>query len=64
MKGRGAKILPIKQMLQRLPILYFVQAKASIKSKNLMSEIRQIFYSLYRAKTNLKKVSNYLLRSA
>ena len=51
MKGRGAKILPIKQMLQRLPIL-LVQAKASIKSKNLMSEIRQIFYSLYRAKSN------------
>ena len=36
-------------MLQRLPIL-FVQVKAGNTSKNLLIEIHQIVYSLYREK--------------
>ena len=43
------KILTPKQMLQRLPIL-LAQVKASNASENLLNEIRQIIYSIYRAK--------------
>ena len=39
------EILTPKQMLQRLSIAY-AQVKASKNSKNLLSEIRQIVYSL------------------
>ena len=45
-------------MLQRLPIAY-VQVKASNTSENLQDEIRQIIYSLYRAKEITKKSSDY-----
>ena len=41
-------------MLQRLPIT-LVQVKAGIASENLLSEIRQIIYSLYREKEITKK---------
>ena len=44
-KWTGLKILTPKQMLQRLSIAY-AQVKASKSSKNLLSEIRQIVYSL------------------
>ena len=40
-------------MLQRLPITL---AKASNTSENLLNEIQQIIYSLYRAKQITKKV--------
>ena len=43
------KILIPKQMLQRLPIA-LAQVKAGIASENLLNEILQIIYSLYRAK--------------
>ena len=43
------KILRPKQMLQRLPI-FLAQVKAGNTSENLLNEIRQIVYSLYRAK--------------
>ena len=43
------KILTSKQMLQRLPIA-FAQVKAGNTSENSLNEIRQIIYSLYRAK--------------
>ena len=36
-------------MFQRLPIVY-AQVKTENTSKNLLNEIRQIVYSLYRAK--------------
>ena len=36
-------------MLQRLPIA-LAQIKAGYTSENLLNEIRQIIYSLYRAK--------------
>ena len=43
------KILNPKQVLQRLPIS-LAQLKADNTSQNLLNEIRQIIYSLYRAK--------------
>ena len=43
------KILTPKQILQRLPIV-LPQVKAGNTSENLLNEIRQIVYSLYRAK--------------
>ena len=48
-KGEGLKILTPKQMLQRLPIA-LAQVKASKTSENLLNKIRQILFSLYRAK--------------
>ena len=48
-KGTGLKILNPKQMLQRLPIA-LTQVKAGNNSENLLNEIRQIVYSLYRSK--------------
>ena len=41
-------------MLQRLPIA-LAQVKAGDTSKNLLNEIRQMIYSLYRAKEITKK---------
>ena len=46
--GEGLKIVTPKQMLQRLPIA-FTQLKAG-NTENLLNEIQQITYSLYRAK--------------
>ena len=51
------KILTPKQILQRLPIA-LAQVKAGNTSENLLNEIRQIMYSLYRSKKNTKKVYN------
>ena len=48
-KGEGLKILTPKQMLQRLPTA-LAQVKASKTSENLLNKIRQILFSLYRAK--------------
>ena len=53
-KGTGLKILIPKQMLQRLPIA-LVQVKAGNNSENLLNEIRQIIYSLYKSKEITKK---------
>ena len=44
--GKGLKLLTPKLMLQRLPIA-LAQVKAGNTSENLLSEIRQIIYSLY-----------------
>ena len=60
--GRGLKILSTKQMLQRLPIA-LAQVKAGNTSENLLNEIRQIMYSLYRAKEITKKVYDNLMNS-
>ena len=43
------KILTPQQMLQRLQIV-LAQVKAGNTSENLLNEIRQIIYSLYREK--------------
>ena len=48
-KGTGLKILIPKQMLQRLPIA-LAQVKAGNNSESLLSEIRQIVFSLYQSK--------------
>ena len=49
-------------MLQRLPIA-LTQVKAGNTSENLLNEIRQIIYSLYRAKGISKKLYNYIMNS-
>ena len=49
-------------MLQRLPI-DLTQVKASNTSENLLNEIRQIRYSLYRAKELTTKVYNNIMNS-
>ena len=49
-------------MLQRLPIA-LAQVKAGETSENLLNEIRQIIYSLYRAKKITKKVYNNIMNS-
>ena len=54
-KGTGLKILTPKQMLQRLPIA-LAQVKAGINSEKLLTEIRQIVYSLYQSKQITKRV--------
>ena len=59
-KGKGIKILTPKQMLQRLPIT-LAQVKAANTSENLLNEIRQIIYSLYREKEVTKKVCNNIM---
>ena len=59
-KEKGLKIF--QQMLQRLPI-DLAQAKAVNTSENLLDEIRQIIYSLYREKEITKKVYNNAINS-
>ena len=49
-------------MLQRLPIA-LVQIKAANTAENLLIEIRQFIYSLFRAKENTKKVYNNTMNS-
>ena len=49
------KTLTPKQVPQRLPMV-LAQVKACNTSQNLLNEIRQIIYSLYRAKEITKKV--------
>ena len=61
-KGKGIKILTPKQMLQRLPIA-LAQVKAGNTSENLLYEISQILYSLYREKEVTKKVYNSIMNS-
>ena len=45
-------------MLQRLPIA-FAQVKAGNTSENLLIEIRQIMYFLYREKEITKSIQRY-----
>ena len=52
--GKGLRILTPKQMLQRLAIA-LAEVKAGNNSENLLNEIRQIIYSLYRSKEITKK---------
>ena len=60
--GKRLQMLSSKQMLQRLPTA-FAQVKAGNTSENLLSEIRQIIYSLYQAKEITKKVYNNIMNS-
>ena len=45
-----------------MPIV-LAQVKAGITSENLINEIRQIIYSLYRAKEITKKLYNNIMNS-
>ena len=49
-------------MLQRLPIA-LAQVKASNTSENLLNEIIQIIYYLYRAKEITQNVYNNMMNS-
>ena len=49
-------------MLQRLPIAP-TQIKAGNTFENLLNEIRQIIYSLFREKEITKKVYNNIMNS-
>ena len=49
-------------MLQKLPIA-LTQVKAGNTSESLLNEIRQIIYSLYRAKEITKKMYNNIMNS-
>ena len=60
--GTGLKILTPKQMLQRLPIAV-AQVKEGNNSESLLSEIRQIGYSLYQSKQIIRKVNNHIIES-
>ena len=59
---KGLKILILKQMLQRLPIV-LAQVKAGNNSESLLNEIREIVYSLYQSKQIPKKVCNNIIKS-
>ena len=61
-RGEGLKILTPKQMFQRL-LMAFSQVKVGITSENLLNEIRQVMYSLYRAKEVTKSVINSIMNS-
>ena len=61
-QGKTLKILIPKQILQRLPIA-LAQVKAGNTSENVLNEIRQIIYSLYRAKEITKEVYNNIMNS-
>ena len=61
-EGTGLKILTSNQMLKRLPIA-LAQLKAANNSENLLNEIRQIVYSLYRSEEITKKVYNNIINS-
>ena len=52
-KGKRTKILTPKQMLRKLPIA-LAQVKAGSTCENVLNEIRQIIYYLYRAKEVIK----------
>ena len=58
----GLKVLSPKQMLHRLPIA-LAQIKAGNTFENLLNEIRQITYFLYRAKEITKYVCNNTMNS-
>ena len=49
-------------MLQRLPIA-LAKVKTGNNSENLLNEIKQIVYSLYKSKKITKKVYNNLIKS-
>ena len=61
-KGKGPKILTLKQMLQRLPIA-LAQVKAGNNSESLLNEIRQIAYSSHQSKQMSKKVYINIIKS-
>ena len=61
-QGKGLKMLTPKQMLQRLP-MELAQVKTGNTFENLLNEIIQIIYSLYRQKEVTKKIYNNIMSS-
>ena len=61
-QGKGLKILTPKELLQRLPTA-LAQVKADINSENLLNEIRQMVYFMYKSKEITKKVYNNIIKS-
>ena len=51
--GTGLKVLILKQILQRLPLVN-ARVKAGNNLESLLNEIRKIVYSLYQSKKSLK----------
>ena len=60
--GTELKILTPKQMLQRL-LISLAQIKAGNNSQSLLTEIRQVVYSLYQSKEITKRVCNNIIKS-
>ena len=60
--GKGLKILTPRKMQPRL-LIALPQVKAGNTCENLLNKIRQIIYSLYRAKEITKKVYNNIINS-
>ena len=58
----GLKILTLKQMLQRLPVV-LGQVKFGNNSESSLNEIRQIVYSLYQSKQITKTEYNNIIKS-
>ena len=61
-QGQGLKILTLKQMISRLPIL-LAQLKAGNNSQKLKMEIRQLLYSLYRSKNLSNTIHTSLMNT-
>ena len=60
--GKGLKIMTPSQLITRLLIL-LSQKQAGNNSQKLITEIKQITYSLYRSKNLLKTIYNHLINS-
>ena len=60
--GEGLKILTPKETFLRLPTA-FAQVKAGNTTENVLNEIRQIIYSLYRVKEVTKNVYSNIMNS-
>ena len=61
-QGQGLKILTPDQMLSRLPITV-AKLKARNNSQQFISEIRQLFYSLYHSKKLTTTIYNHLINT-
>ena len=61
-KGKGLKIVILKQKVQRL-LIAIEQVNKGKTSENLLSKIRQIIYSLYQVKAITKKVYDNFMNS-
>ena len=59
-QGRGLKVLTPQQMLSRLQIS-LAQLKSINNLEKLKSEIRELFYSLYRSKKLGKTIYKHLM---
>ena len=60
--GEGLRILTPKQMLQGFSIA-LAEVQAGNNSENLLNEMGQIIYSLYRSKETTIEVCNSIIKS-